>query len=161
VARELRSNLGASEATREGGTSLSDLLLPVVCRSCKRMTLLQVVADRVAPCPRCGSPVVIAPGQIYGAEDIAPFRRIESIIHASELSREDGSEIVAALTDGVRRRRNPEHCLAKVVDVVPALQFLLDSFPVDGPQLARAAGMILTIVTTRTLQLKRSSDTPR
>jgi len=125
------------------------------------MTLLQVVAEKVAPCPRCGSWVVIAPGQVYRAEDVALFRRIESIINASELSREDGSEVVAALTDGVIRRRNPEYCLVKVVDAVPALQFLLDGFPVDRTQLARAAGMILTIVTTRTLQLKRSSDAPR
>lgn len=139
---------------------MSDLYLPGACKSCHRMALLQVVAYQAGPCPHCGSTVRIAPGQVYRADDVPLFQRIESLVHATELSREDGGRVVDVLSDGVKRTRNPEHSLLKVIDVIPKLRFLLTGTPGDRMHLARAAGMILTIVASETRQFGRKLAKP-
>jgi hypothetical protein len=104
---------------------------------------------------------MVTPGEAYRIEDVALFRQLEAFVHASGLSREDGQSIVAVLADAVKRRINPEHCLLGVVQVIPALQFLLDARPVDRFRLARASGMILAVVTSQTRQGRRGSDWSR
>jgi len=138
---------------------MSDLYVPAACKACARIALIQA-ASGVAACPCCSSSVAVVPGEAYRAVDVSLFKRIEAIVHAGNLSLEDGGRIVNALTDVVRRVRHPEHCLVAVVDVVPALQFLLDSFGYDRARLARAAGMVLAIVWA-TNQRLREHPRPR
>src|SRR5690349_18728838 len=114
---------------------MSELYLPAACTECERITLIPAALG-VSACPRCSSPVVVVPGEAYRAADVPLFKRIESIIHASHLSLEDGGRIVNALTDVVRRVRHPENCLSITAEIVPSLQFLQDAFPNQRGRLA-------------------------
>ena len=127
---------------------MTDLYVPAMCKACGRIALIQAV-DGVAACPRCSSSVAVVPGEAYRAADVPLFKRIESIIHDSELSPEDGGRIVNALTDVTRRIRHPERCMLTVVKLIPSLSFLPESLANQRARLARAAGMVLAIVWAR------------
>jgi hypothetical protein len=127
---------------------MSDVYLPAACTVCERVALI-LASSGDATCSRCASPVAVVPGEAYCAADVPLFERIESIIHASALSSTDGDRVVRALVDVAARTRHPQRSLMMVVDAAPLLRFLKDSIKKERERLARAPGMVLTIVSAR------------
>lgn len=114
--------------------------------------------EQPARCPFCNELGAIIPGESYQADDVVLFERIESIVHVRQLTRVTSHGLWATLSNVSERARRPDLLLLPVVDAMPALQFIQESFARDRAQLARAAGMILAAVTAhlRALEARQS-----
>jgi ribosomal protein S27E len=132
--------------------------LPVQCASCAA-TYLTPVVQRVATCRNCGDVASVLPGEAYGEQDVPLFERIEAATRSVVVSRRQAERIVEELSGLTTRSERPEAVLLRVVDLVPALHFLVPALQVFKPNqrvpLLRAAGMVLSIFSARLRRLER------
>jgi hypothetical protein len=136
------------------------LYLPTACEKCDRTWLAPPACEEPTTCRFCNGPAHIVPGECYRADDVPFFERIESAVHGAHVSEHVSNRLWATLSNVSERWRRPDVLLLPVMDAVPALRFLLNTFPQDRTQLARAVGMVLATITThlRTLEARQSSS---
>jgi hypothetical protein len=129
--------------------------LPVQCAACGKTQLAASQVGEVPSCRNCGAPTAFVPGESYTEADVPLFERIEAAIHPVPLSRRTAERVVTELRDVALRAEAPEAILLRIVDFLPSLHFLIPalylqpSLLLERSMLARAAGMVRTIVSTR------------
>jgi hypothetical protein len=134
--------------------------LPVQCSTCGKVQLVACEAGQVPSCRGCSAPTAFLPGESYGETDVALFDRIEDAIRPLPLSRRTAERVVTELRDVALRTEAPEAILLRIVDFLPSLHFLIPalylqpSMALERSMLARATGMVRTIVSTRLRELE-------
>ena len=134
--------------------------LPVQCEACGKVQLVAAQVGQVPSCRSCGAKTAFLPGESYGESEVALFERIEEAIRPLVISRRTAERVVAELRDVALRAEAPEAILLRIVDFLPSLHFLIPalylqpSLVLERSMLARATGMVRTIVATRLRELE-------
>jgi hypothetical protein len=139
----------------------SQVYLPVLCSVCLRSYLLPAASGEGLSC-ECGGTASVVPSETYGAEDIPLFERVSAAVH-SDLIAQTAQDIVADLRDLRGKTDSLDSILLRVTDDLPGLRFLIPALypkqlrPVHRVQLARALGMVLTLVSARLRRFEANS----
>jgi hypothetical protein len=139
---------------------MTDLLLPSRCNACRRAHLTPLERTAYAPCPLCGGRTQITPGELYRAEDADLFYRIESAVNTGALTESQRLEITAELNNVAERKRAPEPMLARLIEMLPSLRFMLYGLPKERDRLVRGMGMLLAIVSGQLGRSRWSNTLP-
>jgi hypothetical protein len=137
--------------------------VPVLCSSCLRSHLLPAASGEGLTCRECGGAASVVPSETYGEDDILLFERVSAAVH-SDLTARAAQDIVAELRDGRGRSESLAAILLRVVDDLPGLRFLIPAlYPprfrhVHRLQMARAMGMVLTLVAARLRRFEAGSS---
>lgn len=97
----------------------------------------------------------MVPGETYGEGDVPLFERVASAVDSDLGSARAARNIVTELRYARSRSEPPEAILLRVTDDLPSLRFLVPAFcsrrttPAHRVQMARAVGMLVTIVGAR------------
>jgi hypothetical protein len=121
--------------------------LPTACYACDRSWLAPPGLGCAVTCPSCGGPADVVPGESYQVDDVALFARLEGVVRDSQLPRLASHRLWTILNNVVERTRRPDLLLLPVVKAMPALKFVQTNSADDRAHLARAAGMILVVIT--------------
>lgn len=134
--------------------------LPAQCGTCGKIQLVPSHVGEVPSCRGCGAQAAFLPGESYAESDVQLFERIEAAIRPLVISRRTAERVVAELRDVALRAEAPEAILLRIVDFLPSLHFLIPalylqpSLVLERTMLARATGMVRTIVSTRLRELE-------
>ena len=140
----------------------SQVYLPVLCSSCLRGYLLPAASAEEISCRECGGTASVLPSETYREDDIPLFERVSAAVH-SDLTARMAQEIVVELRNARGRSGSLEANLLRVVDDLPGLRFLIPALypkqvqPVHRAQIARAIGMLLTLVSARLRRFEAGS----
>jgi hypothetical protein len=121
---------------------------------CLRSYLLPAASGEGLSCRECGGTASVVPSETYGADDIPLFERVSAAVQ-SDLIAQTAQDIVADLRDLRGKTDSLESILLRVTDDLPGLRFLIPAlYPkqvrsVHRVQIARALGMVLTLVSAR------------
>ena len=77
------------------------------------------------------------------------FERVEAAIFAAQPSEQVSHRLWVTLSNVAERWRRPELLLLPLIEAIPSLQFVSETFAGDRTQLARVVGMSLVAITTR------------
>src|SRR5688500_14363613 len=127
--------------------------LPLRCEKCARSWLEAVRSGEGKSCQECGAPASVLPGASYTRDDVALFTRIDVAVRTADISLRTAERIATELKGLATRTDARNEVLLRLLDLVPALHFLLlvPEEPKVTPSAQRArwlhaAGMLQTIV---------------
>jgi hypothetical protein len=133
----------------------SEVYLPVLCSACLRTYLLPAASGTELSCRECGGTASVVPGETYGEGDIPLFERVSAAVDSGLRTARAARQIVTELRDARHRSDSLEAILLRVADELPGLGFLIPGLyskritPAQRAQMARALGMVLTLVAAR------------
>src|SRR5260221_13553553 len=95
--------------------------VPISCDVCSRTSLVSVSGGGATSCPRCRGRAFVVPGEVYRAEDVPLFERLEAIIHAPPPDADEAAQLAASLRDAPARTQNPAPLRSPAPEVVTSL----------------------------------------